>query len=155
MARVMEIQVTLRYWLAGALCVLVLLGAAWSVFLYRDLASRSCSSCAGYGSFTDRLGATVFCARCGGSGRGVTMTALGNQLVEMILEARKEFLWRLANRPAEPLIYGGCFLSLLGLAALVRVVGCRRCGGRIREPECSVCGGRGRATVIDQIVGRP
>ena len=152
----MEVHVTLRYWLLGALCVIVVSGLAWFPFRYQELSGQPCLECAGFRGFPDEWGTFVFCARCGGSGTRAAAAELADELFSMILDARRELLWRVSNEPAETAVVTLLLGMLVGLGFLVRVTGCRVCRGtgRRMRRSCVACLGRGRSTLVDQLAGR-
>jgi hypothetical protein len=151
-----ELNVTIRYWLMGALCVLVMVAAVWSVFLYQEISGQSCFNCGGYGGFVDEFGRSTVCPSCGGTGARAVVAEMGDRLLSTVLNARQEVFRSIGNNPGETLVALFCSAMLVGVALLVRVTHCRCCrgSGRRRGRSCVACSGRGRATLADQLVGR-
>jgi hypothetical protein len=150
----MEVHVTIRYWLLGAVCVLVMAAASWSVICYHELSKQACLECGGFRGSSDEFGMFVPCVRCGGSGTRAVAQEMGDQLFETILNARRSLWWNVREHPRDVGVLVLGLAMLVGIGLLVRVTDCRRCRGsgrRLRRP-CAVCAGRGRATLADQLL---
>jgi hypothetical protein len=150
----MEVHVTIRYWLLGAVCVLVMAAASWSVLCYHELSIQSCLECGGFRGSSDEFGMFVPCARCGGSGTRAVAREMGEQLFETILNARRALWWNMSEHPGDAAVLILGLAALFGIGLLVRVTDCRRCrgSGRRWRRECAACAGRGRATLADQML---
>lgn len=148
-----------RLWITAVSGGLILHGGLWFAQWCGVLFAATCYSCDGTGViFFDppalfSAGAESFpCGECS-------------------FTARLAAVWDWFRSVESIVVTGVWFLLFLGGAAFLplKVVRCRRCRGtgrrvrtekflrmprRIIQPECDVCGGRGRATMVDQLVSR-
>lgn len=160
----MELQVTIRTWLLGACCTLLLLGIGWASFV-DDRSLSSCDWCDETGMvWGTAAGCYVTCKRCDGPGTRYSAEAYRTMLSERVLNGRRWIVNWISDDPWR-FLPAGIGVVILGLSlVLTRMVDCRHCRAsgllpvprflraRVVPAPCVDCGGRGQLTFIDRWV---
>jgi hypothetical protein len=157
----MEVTLTIRGWLLGACCTLLLLAIGWAGFV-DDRSLSHCLACDGTGMvWGGKSGSYISCDRCDGPGTRYSAEAHRTQLLLRVLNLRRWVCNWVSDDPWRFLPAGACIVILGISLALTRMVDCRHCRASgvlpvsrrtFVQETCVDCGGRGRLTFIDRWV---